>query len=95
MALIFPGKTQCPLCGNSLQQGDDIVSFPAFLPAGHALAIFSDAGFHRSCYENDSRHEEVSRLYQRYRAIWDSRPKDLTRLEEMEAWGREAFKNFP
>ena len=94
MALIFPGKTPCGLCRMPLEASDDVVSFPAFLPATHELAMFSDSAFHRMCYESDSRASEVSALYGRYRAIWDSRPKHLKNLAEIEAWGREAFKDF-
>jgi hypothetical protein len=78
-----------------LAEEEDIVSFPAFLRSAHELGSFSDAAFHRMCFENHPRAADVSALYARYRAIWDSRPKDLKSLDEMEAWGRQAFKNFP
>lgn len=95
MALILLGKTICSLCGLTLERGDEITSFPAFLRSDHEFGMFSDAGFHRSCFESHPRAGEVQALYDRYRAIWESRPRDLRTLEEMEAWGREAFKNFP
>lgn len=95
MALIFPGTTACPLCDQVLTEADEIVSFPAFLRRDHELASFSDAAFHRVCFDSHPRAADVSALYARYRAIWDSRPKDLKSLEEMEAWGREALKGFP
>jgi len=95
MALIFKGKSKCPLCERVLAQDDEIVSFPAFLRLDHELGNFSDAAFHRECFEKHPRATHVNALYARYRAIWDSRPMDLKTLEEMEAWGREAFKDFP
>lgn len=95
MALILPGKTVCGLCKKSIQVGDDVVSFPAFLPVAHELSFFSDAPFHRRCFEIDPRAAQVNEVYSRYRAIWDSRPKHLKDMAEIEAWGREAFKNFP
>jgi hypothetical protein len=95
MALIFPGQTRCVLCHELIQRGDDVVAFPAFLPATHELSVFSDAPSHRACFEADPRAELVNELYRRYRAIWDSRPKHLKNMEEIEAWGRDAFKNFP
>lgn len=95
MALVFPGKTKCPLCGLALAEHDEIVAFPAFLPFGHECGTFSDAAFHRECFEAHPRAVDVSALYARYRAIWDSRPKDLRTAEEIEAWGRDAFKQFP
>ena len=94
MALIFPGKTKCPLCGRFLDECDDIVAFPAFVRFDHELGSFSDAAFHRECFDRHPKADDVRALYARYRAIWDSRPKDLKTLEEMEAWGREAFKDF-
>jgi hypothetical protein len=95
MALFFRGKSICPLCGVEMKEDDEIVAFPAFLPSHHQLASFSDAAFHRTCFEKDPRSERVKELYRRYRAIWDSRPRELKTLEEIDAWGREAFKGFP
>ena len=94
MALIIRGKSTCPLCGRVLEENADVVSFPAFLKPEHRLGEFSDAAFHRQCFEMDPRSAEVSPLYERYRKTWDSRPTDLKTLQEMEAWGREAFKEF-
>jgi hypothetical protein len=93
MALAIKGKTGCGICGKPLK--DPIVSFPAFLRFDHELGEFSDAAFHQSCFESHPRAAEVSEIYARYRAIWDCRPTDLKTLEEIEAWGRKAFKNFP
>ena len=95
MALLIRGKTTCLLCGKIIKERQEVVAFPAFLPSGHPLGIFSDAVFHRTCFQEDARSEAVGQLYQRYEEIWDSRPKDLKSLEEIEAWGREAFKDFP
>ncbi len=95
MALIVRGKTTCGICKKVLQEYEDVVSFPAFLPSAHDLSSFSDAAFHAVCLKGHPRGGDVERLYARYREIWDSRPTDLKTLEEVEAWGREAFKNFP
>ena len=89
------GKTTCPLCGKTIEDGQVVAAFPAFLPSGHPLAIFSDGVFHKACLHEDARSEAVERLYRRYREIWDSRPKDLKTVEDVEAWGREAFKDLP
>jgi hypothetical protein len=95
MAMIIRGKTICPLCGRVLAEDDEVVSFPAFLRPEHELGAFSDAAYHLQCFEVHPRAGEVSALYQRYREIWDSRPRDLQTWEEIEAWGRRAFKDFP
>jgi hypothetical protein len=95
MALFIRGKSTCPLCGGVLAEADDVAAFPAFLKPDHELGAFSDTAFHRQCFEEHPRAAEVSALYRRYREIWDSRPRELKTLEEMETWGREAFKDFP
>ena len=95
MALVIPGKSVCHLCGAVLQEHDEVEAFPAFLPPSHELGDFSDAVFHSKCFEADPRAQDVRALYRRYREIWDSRPRDLKTLEEIEAWGRQAFKDFP
>jgi hypothetical protein len=28
MAILVRGKTRCPLCGNVIEEGDDVVNFP-------------------------------------------------------------------
>ena len=95
MALIFPGETSCALCGGVIEAGTATVSFPAFLPATHELGKFSDAAFHLACFERSTERQAVQTLYDRWRAIWDSRPTHLRTLEEIEAWGRQAFERFP
>lgn len=93
MALVIRGKTPCGICGSSLGAGDEIRAFPAFLPADHPFARFSDGAFHRSCFDGMREAGAVWALYARYRATWDSRPEGLS-ASEFEAWGREAFKDF-
>lgn len=52
MALIFTGNTKCRICGEVLQEDDDICGFPAFLSnPKDVLYFFSDGAFHRSCAE--------------------------------------------
>lgn len=94
MALIVPGKTLCPLCGAVLAREAATVAFPAFLGVDHELRIFSDCALHRECFLRDPRHDQVVETYARYRAIWDARPRHLQTMEEIEAWGRDAFKEF-
>lgn len=95
MALIILGKTVCFLCGKPLMEGDDMVAFPAFLKNTHELGRFSDAALHRMCFERAPQRQAVEALFCRFEAIWESRPRELKTLEEIESWGREAFKNFP
>jgi len=92
MALIFWGSTRCRLCERVLYQQDEVVAFAAFLPVGHPLHSYSDCAFHRRCFQEWPDGPEFERLYQRFQDVWASRPRNLTSLEEMEAWGEKAIK---
>lgn len=94
MALIF-NESRCASCGQPLGNDRKIVAFTAFLPKWHRLWRFSDGVLHRKCYELLPERGELERLYSRFQEIWDSRPKELTSIAEMEEWGRHAFKDFP
>jgi len=52
MAIVIGGKSRCPICGNVIKDGQEIVSFPPFV--GNELDplwFFSDAAFHASCFQ--------------------------------------------
>jgi hypothetical protein len=94
MAIIIRDKTKCWLCGQAISTQDDVIAFPAFLGPNHRLNRYSDSVFHRSCFIKCLERKDVESLYLRYREIWESRPKELKSLEEIDAWGREALKEF-
>jgi hypothetical protein len=94
MVLHIPGKTKCLLCGKVIQQGVATVGFPAFLRPSHPLSRYSDAIFHANCFATCVDRESVDALYERYREIWEGRPRNLKSAAEVEAWGKEAFKDF-
>lgn len=94
MALLIRGKTKCLFCEKVIAENDDVIAFPAFLGVGHSLSRFSDSAFHRTCFSRCPESAEVESLYRRYRKIWENRPKDLKSAEEIDAWGKEAFKDF-
>jgi hypothetical protein len=94
MALFFPGHSKCVLCEKVIDRQSPVVAFPAFLPPNHRFARFSDGVFHQSCFEEWEGHQEFQKIYGRFEEIWDSRPRDLTTLEEMEEWGKRAFQEF-
>lgn len=94
MAIIFLGNTPCGLCGEVLKSEDEIVAFTAFLPRGHPLHRYSDGAFHSHCFQEWPDAPEFERLYRDFRNTWESRPRNLTSLEEMEAWGRNAFPSL-
>ena len=95
MALVFRGKSKCGLCDQIISESDTVISFPPFLPSDHKFGKFSDAAFHETCFTNFPDHDRVNCMYMAYQMIWDSRPKDLEIMEEIEAWHREAFKDWP
>ncbi len=92
MAMIIAGRTKCCRCGKLIETAADGIGFPAFVPTGHIFSSYSDSAFHRKCYDGWEDHEEFQRLYDEYRAVWDSRPQGLS-FEEIEAWGKAAFRN--
>lgn len=92
MPFILTGKSKCVICGEVII--DDYLSFSAFLPKHHKFYAYSDAVFHHSCFLNWEDHDEFQKLYNRFREIWESRPKDLSSLQEINDWGKEALKEF-
>jgi hypothetical protein len=50
MAIIFHGLSQCPLCGKTLTNEAEYISFPAMVSnLKDPMAVFSDAGIHEAC----------------------------------------------
>jgi len=94
MVLFCPGKTECSICGKTIDDVHDLVGFPAFIGPNHPLHEYSDSAFHKNCFEQWTQKDELQSLYERYRQIWDSRPDGLKSLEEINEWGKEAFKDF-
>jgi hypothetical protein len=95
MALIILGKSKCPLCSEVMKQGEELKAFPAFLPYDHRFGRFSDAAFHKVCFEKDSDASDVDDMLYVWQKIMDGRPKDLKTIEEMDAWAKEAFQDWP
>jgi len=94
MAVIVPNKTKCVICGDVIISAKDAVAFPAFIPCGHKFSQFSDSVFHADCFSSWSERETFQSLYDTYRKIWDTRPSNLESLEDIEAWGRNAFDDL-
>lgn len=93
MALLLVGKSVCQICGQLIKASDEVRMFPAFLKSSHRMYRYSDAPFHKQCFEASPDRDEVERLFAKFRDIWDHRPSNLT-MEEAEAWGRSAFAEF-
>jgi hypothetical protein len=68
MAIILLGKTNCPLCGKLLEEGQEIVSFAPFV--GNELDplwSFSDAAFHSLCFHDHPLSVEATARYEEMR----------------------------
>ena len=94
MALVLRGETPCLLCGRPLMVDEEIEGFPEFLKPTHKLGRFSDAAMHSDCLKRSPERAAVAEIYERWLAIWATRPGDLTSPEEIAAWARDAFKDF-
>lgn len=95
MAIVFIGFSKCSICHEVIEKSEELTGFPAFIPYDHKYGLFSDAALHKACYEKHPDKPEVDNFYTAFRMIQNSRPQNLKTLEEMEAWSREAFKDWP
>jgi len=93
MVLFFYGESKCGICGQAVH-ADDAKAFPAFLRPTHPLHRFSDAVFHRICFDEAPEHNEVDRLFTRFLEIWVVRSRNLKTKEEIDAWGKDKFTEF-
>ena len=64
MAILILGKTECSICGQTLNEGDDIVSTQHFIhDQEHPLWRYSDSGMHRSCFLSWEHRADFVNLY--------------------------------
>lgn len=67
MAIIFLNQSECTICNQTLNEGQDILLFPPLLK-NNKFYIFNDSGFHRSCLEKSELGKEavkfLEELYQ-------------------------------
>jgi hypothetical protein len=95
MGIIIYGKSECSLCKRIINQSDKTSGYPAFLPNDHKYGRFSDAIFHRECLIKDPDYQAVEDMSMAYQMIIDSRPRNLTSVDEMDAWTKDAFEDWP
>ncbi len=51
MALLFRGKSRCPICEQVIATEDEVVMSPAFMnDASHPLWKLNDSAMHASCF---------------------------------------------
>ena len=61
MAILFLNQSKCTICNQTLNKGQDIVSFPPMLK-NNKFYIFNDSGFHRTCLEKSALGKEALRF---------------------------------
>lgn len=96
MALVLLGKTVCQLCKKTLDEGQELTAFPAFLPNDHRYGRFSDAAFHKECIEKDPDYPEVDNMFYVWNRIlkeaWEESRKMEGTLQEKEAYIAKAYE---
>lgn len=70
MALIEYGVTVCPLCGKSINTSEEYISFPHFIEDERdPFWPYSDAVFHRKCFESWSNRQEFIVRFEAFRNL--------------------------
>jgi hypothetical protein len=64
MAIVIENKSKCALCDKVITDTADAIAFPAFLPQQHRLSKFSDAVFHRACFEGWRDRDDFQSVYE-------------------------------
>jgi hypothetical protein len=95
MALVLLGRSKCPLCSEVMKEGEELKAFPAFLPYDHRFGRFSDAAFHKVCFEKDEDAQAVDDMLYVWERIMKSMPRDLATEEQRTAWYTENFQDWP
>lgn len=52
MAQLVYGLNKCPICGKTIEAGQEVVAFRAFSGISSPLSIFRDAVLHKSCFDS-------------------------------------------
>jgi len=81
MAIIIIGLSKCSICGEVINENDEIVSWKDFLDKNHKLLQFSDSGMHSNCFRNWEYKNEFEFLYQ-YQPLIDFNTPEVNKLIE-------------
>ena len=77
MAIVIPGKTECPACGEVHQENEELISFPALFPETHKYYYCSDAAFHVSCFNEWEHSEAALAKYEEYLGFYKNEKPDI------------------
>jgi hypothetical protein len=68
MALLLRGKTECPLCREAIGKDDEVVGTTHFIAdQTDPLWQFSDAAFHKKCFDAWEHRDEFLARYEEVR----------------------------
>jgi len=79
MAIIIIGSSKCSLCGEVLNENDEIILWKAFLDKNHKLWQYSDSGMHSTCFNKWASKSEFEFLYQ-YQPLIDFDAPEINKL---------------
>lgn len=80
------GKTTCALCSAAITEEADKIAFPEFLPEGHHLRQYSNAVFHRKCFNEWQRRDEFLEIFERWKRIYRERPMPPNDIKNFSDW---------
>ena len=75
MALIFLGKSRCPLCGRLLLEGEPLTALSAIADTAHPLYNYFDAGLHQMCFDQWDSREAACEAVRLNRQRWEASPE--------------------
>ena len=62
MALIFLGQSVCPICGQILKEGEDVIGIGPASDKDSELYPYFDCGYHLDCFTNWEKKDEITRI---------------------------------
>ena len=95
MALFFPGKTECPICSNVLEEHEDVISFPALFHETHKYYFCSDASFHSNCFKEWEYSEPALAILEQYLEYYKNEKPEIPQgMEFSEFEKTKEYLNF-
>lgn len=63
MALLVRGRSRCPICRETILEGEEVYLFPHIFGPDHPAHVLSDAAAHRRCVDAaDFGHQALAAL---------------------------------
>ena len=95
MAIVIPGKTECPACGKAHQESDELISFPALFHETHKYHYCSDGAFHVSCFNEWEHSEAALAKREEYLEFYDNEKPEIPECMEFSEFEKtNEYKTF-